>query len=233
MDTREHPGWRDEVLRQLDAAAEELFPGPPNENYPSAAVVLDGFAGESEWLLVFQILSYGRPSASFAEDTFAFGNRIEKPGYFGVREVVEPLPGTEFWSDDEDERFLPELSHFSVTVNGSPREYSFTETEIDQTGVRGVETEPELTFIRVLAHHRAEELFRTPEQILADLHRPGLRPVFRIDRWRQPDSMVGEKPSDLACFQAIAESIAQRRPVALEACAQTANTHWSNWTEFE
>ena len=227
------PAWRDDVLRQLDAAAEQLFPGPPNENYPGVAVRLDGFAGETEWLLVFQVLAYGRPTAQFSEDVHLFGSDVPTPGFLAVREVVEPLPGTDFWSDDEEERFLLDLRGFAVLIDGAPREFSFTEAQIEQTGVRSADVEPELTFIRVLAAFHADELFRTPERLLAELDRPGLKHLFRLDGWRQPESMDDEKPSDLACFRAIADSIAARQPVGLDSCAETANTHWSHWTEVE
>jgi len=87
-----------------------------------------------------------------------------------------------------------------------------------------------------LQGHEASEVAKRYTKltgILAELDRPGLKHLYRLDGGRQPESMDDEKPSDLACFRAIADSIAARRPVGLNSCAETANTHWSHWTGVE
>jgi len=194
---------------------------------------MSGFTGEDEWLLVFQTLSYGRPTGTFGEDVYAFGNKVPEPGFVGSREAIEPAAGGDFWSEDDEERFLPQLAGFTVRLGGAVREFSFSPSDVAAAGVAEEEMEPELAFIRTLAYHVGQDVLLKPEELLDFVGRPGLNLMFRLDGWRQPDSTEGEKPSDLPCFQAVADSIALRRPVALDVCATAANTHWSHWTEFE
>lgn len=184
-------------------------------------------------MLIMQILAYGRPSGSFSEDMYIFGNKISEPGFFGSREAVSPMPGSDFWSNDTEERFIPDLKGFSVKLGDSIREFSFSSSDLEEAGVVGIEMEPELTFIRTLGHHAADEVMLGPKQVLESLCRPHLNLIFRLDGWRQPDSIEGEKPSDLPCFQAIADSINASEPIGLDICGDTANTHWSHWTDFE
>jgi hypothetical protein len=226
-------GRSEEVLCQLDAGADELFPGLPNQTHPVAAVRMNGFAAADEWLLVFQVLNYGRPTGTFNEDWFVYGNRIETPGFVAGREAIEPAHGGDFWSDDPEERFLPDLAGFSVKLRGSVRDFSYGSSDLEAAGVAGFEMEPELVFVRTLAHFAADDILLAPEDLPGQFGRPNLPLVVRLDRWRLPDSMTDEAPSHLPCFQAVADSIAAAEQVGLDACGATANTHWSNWVEFE
>lgn len=229
-----HPEWRQEVLDQLDQAAATLFPGPPNMNYPSAAVRLNAFRNASEWLLVFQTLTYGRPTGVFHEDWYGYGNKLEESGFRAGREAIQPMPGGDFWTEDEEERFLPELSGATVLVRGQPRHYAFDADQLSEIGLSdAIDMEDEIRFARAVAHVDLENILTPPDELPSLLGRRDLPLLFSMNGWHQPDSSEGELPSEVPCFQAIADCIANGSSTAPIECAGTANTHWSNWVKYE
>ena len=74
--------WADEILGQLDEAAERFaLPGIPNEYYEHAALRMTAFRSDDEWLIVYEDVGWARRELEFQNTVSAFGNKVEEPGH--------------------------------------------------------------------------------------------------------------------------------------------------------
>ncbi|MCA1606263.1 MAG: hypothetical protein LC775_12505, partial [Acidobacteria bacterium] len=192
------------------------LPGPPNANYPTAGGQITAFVGDDEWLLACQVLVYSRREASFEVVVHAFGDKVKEPGLQFSRVVVCCAGGEDCW--DDDGAFRLNLYDFSVEIQEEVTHHRFSLQDYMDAGIDPNNMEPELALIRMLAHRMLDDLLFTPADILVELKKSHLRQILTLRAWRQPDVTEDEKPSDLTCFQKIAQSIAEGRAVELDAC---------------
>jgi hypothetical protein len=109
-----------------------------------------------------------------------------------------------------------------------------TDADYAAAGVRRRDAdEPELDIVRLLAHKLGDELFLAPPGLLRHIGKPGLEHLFRLDGWRQPDSLKGERPSAMPCWREVVEAIDAKAKTPPASCAKGANSHWTKWTDAE
>ncbi|MGP4021670.1 DUF7003 family protein [Saccharopolyspora sp. 5N708] len=217
---------RDELLRQLDQATEDysiLLPG--NVNYPSAAIRMDAFASDTEWTLIIQLLAWARYDAEFVNLVQAYGNHLEPSPKTERIMPIKPPIGSQFWSPEGN--FQLDLHVFSVDLNGQQRSFTFTDEDYQRAQVAPSGMPAELAFLRMLAQHA--DLLLPPSELLPLFKRQPASLLFSLDEWQLPDEAEEEPPSDTACFQEIADAVAQRRAPAPEICTEGANTDWRHW----
>jgi hypothetical protein len=221
--------WRNDVLNQLDEAAEAYnLLGPANVNYPSAAVRMDTFASDTDWLVTIQMLAWSRQGLEFVNLLQTFGNEFDTPGEIIYFNPVQPGKSQEFW--DNEGEFIPDLHNFTVEINGSERNFTPSSDDYLNTGIELDEMPPELAFIRFIASRISSDILLHPTEILEALHKESTRHLFSTSGWQAPDPAEEDKPSESRCFQEIAEAIQHRAHQAPASCTEDANTDWRNWT---
>jgi len=242
-------GRVEEILDRLDSvcADHEYLAGMGNAHYLGARSQALGFACDDEWLLAFQELHYGLPTGQFAVHVTALGNRLADSEFLAHREMITGPDGASGFAH-EIRDFLGDLCTVQLEVRGRPLRRRFCWDDYRAAGIDPADIDytdtclttsgsgtmpPEVAFLRMLAHQLGDELLLSPEEVLTEVGRPGLRPVFAVGQWRVPDVTEDERPSDLASYWAMACSLGAGRPVGLQACSRNPNTHWSNWREYE
>jgi hypothetical protein len=223
--------WQAEVLEQLDSAQEQyLLIGPGNVNYPSAALRMDAFASDTQWLLALQMVAFARREARFVRDLQVFGNDVPESSAYTSVDVIRAIPGERLFVDSE---FQLDVKEFAVVVGTARRDFHFSEEDFESAGIDLDRMAPPLAVLRILTARERDSLLLSPAQILEHLGKAGLEHLFGLDEWRHPDEAEDELPSQTACFKAIAESIAHRTGRDLSSCTEDSNTHWSDWVRFE
>lgn len=223
--------WQAEVLEQLDSAQEQyLLIGPGNANYPSAALRMDAFTSDTEWLLTLQMVAFARREARFVRDLQVFGNDVPEASSYTSVDIIRPIPGERLFVDSA---FQLDVKEFSVIIGTARRDFHFSDEDFEAAGIDLDQMAPELAFLRVLAARERDSLLLAPAQIPGHLGKAGLEHLFGLDAWRHPDEAEDELPSQTPCFKAIAESIEHRTRRDLSACTEDSNTDWSVWVRFE
>jgi hypothetical protein len=223
------PAWRD-VLAQLDSAQEEYaLLAPGNAHYPSAAMRMTAFVSDDEWLLAVQLLAYGRREAQYILLLQLFGSDVPEPGELTSSEPIASTDGRPLFVEGQ---LQLDIHNFRLLIDGQRRSFSFTAADYVDAGIDVNKTARELALVRLLAAREDVDLMLRPEQVLQRAGNTGLRQLFSLDDWRHPDPGEDELPSDLPCYRAIADCIADRTSEYIGAC-EDGNTHWSNWVEFE
>jgi hypothetical protein len=223
--------WQAEVLEQLDSAQEQhLLIGPGNANYPSAALRMDAFTSDAEWLLTLQLVAFARREARFVRDLQVFGNHVPGPSSYTSVDLIHPRPGERLFVDSE---FQLDVKEFSIIIGMTHRDFHFSEEDFEAAGIGLHQMAPELALLRILAARERDSLLLSPAQIPEHLGKAGLEHLFGLDEWRHPDEAEDELPSQTRCFTAIAESIERRARGDLSSCTDNCNTHWLDWVRFE
>lgn len=220
--------WREEILAQLDRAAELFtYPGLPNEYFALAAQRVTAFRGPDEWLLVFQVVGWGIRQAAFENLVIAFGNHLENPGAVQADVVVVTSPGGESPFDDRDELRLG-LEHLVVEIRGHRHELRPTLEQLRAAGVDGADMPGPARVVRLLAHEFAGEMFLADAELLVACGRDavGLERLLELDAWRQPDLVALEQPSDIACLRSLADALATGDADRYTCPEQEWNTDW-------
>jgi len=220
-----------DILGQLDARDRDLdFPGLANVNYPLATARLTAFRGPDEWLIAFEIIAYAVKEGGFVNVVFAYGNRLEEPGWQTQIPVVTPAPNQPIW--DRKGEFLLDLSDFQVEVRGSKQTFSPTANDYARAGIRpDSEMAPPLQLIRFLAYLRPGQLFLTDSELLEAVGAKDSKAqrFLQLDDWRHPDATEDERPSTSPCLRTLAKALAAGNASLYECSDQAKNTHWSNW----
>lgn len=222
-----------EVLEQLDAAQKDfLLSGPGNKNFPSAALRMDGYSSDTEWLLVIQMLAWHRANARFVLDIQAFGNNVPDEQKNTLDDVIRPAPEQALFGDSSED-FEADLHAFTILIDGEPTRFQFSEQDYAAAGIDLHTMAPALAFLRILAAREPDKFLLSPAQLLDKLGKSGLDHLFTLDEWRHPDEAEDELPSETACFQEIAQIVAEGAHRTPSACTEDSNTDWSHWLKYE
>lgn len=223
------PDWDDEILRQLDGAAQEYdFPMLDNAYLRNAGIRLTVFRSSQEWLLVFQELAVSNRHG-FVNVVSAYGNRIAQPG---TQEAVTLAAEGEGRMWTEDGRFLLDPSNYKIMLRSGERHFRPSIEDYRRAGIElGANMPDAARVLRLLAAEAPEELYLADDELLKTCGREdaGLSRFLQLDGWRHPDLANDEMPSDNECFRSLARALSGGNP-DLYACPKISwNTHWSNW----
>jgi Family of unknown function (DUF7003) len=222
--------WRDEILEQLDQSAELfMYPGLPNEYFDLAAQRLTAFRADDEWLLVFEVVGWGKKQAAFENLITAFGNRLEQPGALVKDELVVTAPGGEPPFDERDDLRL-DLHDLDVEIRGKQRRLKPSAADLRAAGVDDESMPTPARVIRLLAHAFPQDPFLSDDELLEAAGRQGhgLERLLQLDGWRAPDLLESEMPSDVDCQRSLADAVATG-DADRYACPEAEwNTRWAD-----
>lgn len=208
--------WQEEVLGQLDAAAEDFRFPALNHGYQYAVEArLHCYRDADRWALIIEAVGYSPRAANLIDVLHVFGNCLTEgqPGF----EDGDFFARIDNWEQIED-REDPEIYRGGPLV------------------VRGrtiaVDAEPGEELVDVL--RRLTPAYR--DLLLADeaeLRRriPGDIPeILRLEEWHHPDVTLRRPPSESGTFRQIAEVLATG-DTRRYSPTKPPNTHWSNWPD--
>lgn len=236
MTHQEHPGnetW--EILQQLDRYAETYdFPMLNNVDFKLAAINLAAFRGPSEWLLVFQEIAVFRLQR-FVNAISAYGNRLSVPGTQLLKDDIleASAHGPALW--DEEGNFGLNLFDFRARICGKEHHLTPSRQDYRAAGVDldGDDGEP-VKLLRLLVHELPRDLFAADEYLLRVCEKTDveLEKFLQLDGWQHPDIADDELPSEISCFQSLAEALSAGDSNLYECSPEIWNTHWSNWDDL-
>jgi hypothetical protein len=219
------------ILEQMDNYAKSFdFPTLNNWHWRMGKARLTSFLGADEWLVVFEVVGFDVKSYAFENVIYAYGNKIDKPGFQTGIDVLEQPPDKPF--EDDEGNTLINLSNFSVIIKGEERHFSPTAEDYVHAGILPhLEMEPAAKVLRWLCFLLPDEFLLTDAEILHLLQRPELDRFLQLNEWAHPDVAAEELPSQNPCMRSLAKAIAQREPALYECPEDKMNTHWSNWPD--
>ncbi len=219
-----------DILNQLDESCRNLeFPAFENAYYLVSAMRLTAFRDTTEWLLIFEELCYGKHERRFLNKVSAYGNHMPDPGYQWATRIMTEVADQPMW--DERQHFALDPWRFEVAVHGRPMSFAVTPADyhrakIDPTGAMP----PELRLLRLLTDLIPDQLFLTDERLLAACNRANIPKLLQLSAWHHPSVIAEEVASQFACFQNLAQAIAENDRDRYH-CPEPMNTCWYCWEQ--
>lgn len=235
------PYTANDVLAQLDHGAERLGPGFPaldHGYYYPGDVRLSAYRDVEHWGIVIETLvcnasAVGGGHSAMEDILYYYGNHLAVRSGMSdrsVRQVTADGPsGKTFASELEAYHFTAVTNAGPIRIHDQVVAISTDPRDYDAAGVALQEPAriQHFELLRWLTSRYRNLLLASDEELeegfIDDL------PLFmRLDGWRHPDVLHGQKPSDLETFQMLADALATG-----DACRfhprEAPNTHWSNW----
>lgn len=221
-----------EILTILDDGAETYeFPMLDNNYFYLGREKMHIYINETEWLIVFQELSYFIKMGSFVNSVVAFGNLIQKSGNILIKEVISESTPNKFF--DLHNNFLLNPLRFEVLIKGVKKEFILSEEDYKNVKIDvGDEKMPnQAKIIRYLAYNIPDFIFFQNDEVLEICGRrdKNLNLFLDLSDWHHPDLINDEMPSELDCFQSLARAIEKNDKQLFKCPKKRHNTHWSNW----
>ena len=228
-----------EIIAQLDDCALQ-----PGYRFPAldlgysylADARLVAYRDDEHWGLVLETLicsSKGSGHDAILDELYFYGTCLrQSPGLNENciwKRTSDGTGGVTFGSELE-------AYYFTTVSNSSPirirDEIVPITTEVAYYDAAGVELEDpprvqHFELLRWMASRYRHLLLATDEELLKGFDEY-IPPFLRLDAWRHPDIIRGEKPGDTETFQMLAEAIATGDP-RMYRPSKPPNTHWSNW----
>ncbi len=222
--------WRNEILRQLDQGAQDAtLPTFWNENFPCASMRLTVFRDAQAWLILFEKIAYGVYESVFLNMIYAFGNKIPNPGYQSALDILSATDRTPIW--DDNGKFILDIWNFEIMVNGVARTFAVTPQDYARAKLDPTDDMlPELRMLRLITHLLPGEFFATDRDMLKACNRANLARFMQFTAWHHPNIYEGELPSHTACFQSLAQAIAEN-DAHLCNCSDSINSRWDCWED--
>ncbi len=225
-----HPTWEKQILRTLDEYAEKLdFPVLDNPNYKLAGARLSAFRADSEWLIVFEVVSVTK-EPQFVIAYYAYGNKVDEPGYLGNVDFIEGRDGEDLW-DGATLRLDPH--DFVIVLNGKEKQYTPTPADYQRIGITSLDQDRPVQLLRFIMEVDASAVYLKDRELLEGCRREKsqLEKFIQVTEWHHPDVGAGGKPSESDCFQSLASALAAGDPARYKCVGTAFNTHWRNWVE--
>ncbi len=224
---------KDGILSQLDNCAGIYdFPMLNNMYFYKANLRMKVFRNSQEWLIFIAELAFSIKERLFVNLIYSYGNKVEKPGLIWPYEIIAPVLSEPFFNDDGS-TFLLDIKNFEVMINNQVRNFHFNDSDYINARIdpNDIDMPNEAKIIRILSHHLSDELFYNNQQLLevAKKSNNHLELFLELNDWQHPDLAEDELPSDIPCFQKLAESIVVGNPKLYHCPEEMYNTHWSNW----
>lgn len=210
-------------------AAQFDFPVLDNVHWGLADTRLKAFRSEREWLIAFEILVFQDRSYEFLDIIYAFGNRIQVPGFQTDVEIIR-IPDDYPFEDDEGNPIV-DIHEFVVKIDGQLETIRPSPEELIASGVeQAPDADPETQVLRLLCHLMPDRFFLASSRLLELLGQPKDLSLFlELRSWFHPDIAAGERPSQNPCFQNLARALAYNDPAIYKCPENLHNTHWSHW----
>jgi hypothetical protein len=223
-----------QILTDLDKhAAEFNFPVLDNDYLDYAAARLSAFRSETDWAIVFEILSFSEREVEFVNDLYAFGSCVSRQGFIGEEIPFSSITRRPLF-DPETNVFIADWSQWAMEFKGKELLFSPTLEEYRKAGITiyqnaRAEQWREIDLLRFLLHTLGDDLFLSETDLLAHLPSCGMMPVFLQSRqWQHPDISSGERPSKNVSLRSLVNALSNRDPAMFE--QGRPNTHWSAWS---
>ena len=221
-----------EVLRELDEAdAQNKFPSLLP--WFPIDVRLSAYRSDRYWALVIETLVFhqGRLGHDgMLTFIYCFGDSLPgTPGVFypELHVTTDGPSGPLLDPSEYDNLISPSARDMTirdkvVPITTEPTAYATAGIELlDPPRIRCHE------LLRLIAPKYRRLFFATETEIVQRIGEP-MPLLLRLDEWRHPGAVAGERPSDSESFQMIADVIAHNDP-SLYQPTEPPNTHWSNW----
>lgn len=221
-----------DVIEQLDEEAKSYdFPMLNNLYFANADIRLKVFRSPSEWLLIFEELSFCRNPPDFIDGISVYGNQVDNPGSLCAVPVIKDQKGSSLWNEDGD--FLLDRWSFEVEIGGKLLSFSLTEEDYRKAGIdTSAEDDYPAQILRYLSFLYSDDLFQSDSFLLKQCGKntSGLTKLIQLDDWYHPDIADDELPSQTETFQKLAEAIVSGDSSLYLVVDEEPNTHWSNWS---
>ena len=224
------------ILGVLDKGAYHYdFPMLDNIYFYLGGAKIISFRSVNEWLIAFQEISFSIRDGKFSNAITAFGNNIEKNGIISIEKIIaESLKDKMF---DEEGNFLLDPLQFKVNIKGIEREFIPTEDDYKKIGITSNDDimPNEAKIIRYLMSVIPNELLFSAVDLLkiCGREKSNLEVFITLDDWSHPDLVNDEKPSEIPCFQSLAEALEKNDRALYKCLKEEYNTHWSNWEWYK
>ena len=220
------------ILTILDDGANYYeFPMLDNIYFYYGAAKMSAFQSTEEWLIVFQEISFSIRDGKFINVITAFGNNINKNGIISIEKIIFESPEEQMF--DGEGNFLLNPLHFKVKIKGIERKFNPSTEDYTNIGValNDKQMPNEAKIIRYLISVIPNDLYFTNDELLKICGREhhNLEEFITLGDWSHPDLINDEKPSEIPCFQSLAEALEKNDRALYQCPEEDYNTHWSNW----
>ncbi|SRR5690554_965266 len=226
----------DNILKILDEGAYHYeFPMLDNIYFYLGQIKATAFRSTDEWLIVFQEISFSIRGGGFVNIITTFGNGLQNNRNIVIEKIIFESPDDKMFDDEGN--FLLNPLHFKVIIKGIEREFSPSEKDYKNIGIDNNDDKMpnEAKIIRYLLSVIPDELFYPTEELLriCDRENSNLEVFITLDGWSHPDLVNDEKPSEMRCFQSLAEALEKNDKRLYDCPEDEYNTHWSNWEWYK
>lgn len=226
------------ILERLDMASQAgNFPPIQMEEYYNAGFRLKVFLSDDEWIVLFESIDYTETDYTFVNHLKACGNKLDDIGFIELNEIITATEEQPFFDEDNIDKFLLNPKEFEVVIKEKKQKFEFNGDDYKnaQSDLMDEDVPLPAKVLRILSTKVSDQLFSTNEEILKNLDKnPEVFTLFLdLKSWQHPDVIEMENPSEIGCFQSIAEAIAKRDAKVYNCPEELHNSHWSNWEWYK
>jgi hypothetical protein len=227
---------RTDILTQLDRPESEGVPMLDHGYYYLADVRLLAYRDDERWGIVFNTLICSSTDCghkALRNQLYCFGNRLRSESGFSEECIwirTSDPPEEPVFTSRFGPHCLTEVSPVtSIRIRDQVVPIATNREDYTAAGIRLEDPMSIWNFelLRWMAPRYRSLLMATDEEC-QQCFTERIPLFMRLDQWRHPDVVHGEKASDLQTFQMLAEALVTGDPSRYHP-TEAPNTHWSNW----